>query len=244
VNEITGENESEKFPILPEFKLNLEQDQLREQQIKSFEDFFNDPSTIPPETGQKIEDAIRASADLSGRHELWTPTSHIQTVVVPSDDLETVEFIDPQEVTNDNPWVFTTNSQEEYSAALAAATHVAHVDPAGMSARYEHENEHIEALRETDPDARITLGVGFTAVQTGKEDFDINVYPFVVPTDAQVTKIGFAATLAHPHEPSPGDLDQLQKMGYSMDDLLERIDYYRNQGLNHIPFPKWYNAKN
>lgn len=238
MSEISSESGAEKYSILPEFRLDFAQSQpFPEQQTRSFEGFFNNPETIPPETGQKIEDAVRAATNLSQEHLVWTPASHIQTVLVPSDDLGVVRFIDPSEAISDCPWIFTTESQEDYDAALAATAYVAQVD---MGELFKHENEHIEALREVDPDARLVLGVGFTAVQTGEEDFDINIHPFVVPTDAQVTKIGFAATLAHPREPSPGDLEQLQKMGYSMNNLIDRIGYYRDQGLNHIPFPKWH----
>jgi hypothetical protein len=99
-----------------------------------------------------------------------------------------------------------------------------------------HEAQHGYAAKVQDADR-----VGFVVYRRLNAAGE-RIIQMAETADIRTTKLGRAAILAHPDEPSPNDLDGLQAMGYEdVHEVGSRITEHnqRGQGL-YIPVPRAY----
>ena len=112
----------------------------------------------------------------------------------------------------------------------------------------EHEQQHIDAISQivVTGDKSIDIAAGLAVVRhpipLRKILGRFTVLAYVVPLQPPLSVIEHAAIVAHPDQPSPTDIHQLQKLGY---DSLEAagqaiVSHNARNPTFPLPIPRWF----
>jgi hypothetical protein len=211
-------------------------------------EFIQSSSSAQERVRNAIDAAIEVSSDQQGSELL---------LFNDISDHHKINFIDDIDQAKELfPWIIYTDNPDDYRDILNAHTKYLDAESAehnGMryaDYAFEHELEHLEGIRQMDPNARYSLQLEVAAYPAEGEDetkYALNFQPSILPVKTTMTKIGFALQRVYPTTPSEGDILAIHNMGYeSPEEVIERARRYNDQGLHlgrPYPVPKWYRDK-
>lgn len=186
-----------------------------------------------------VEQALEAAPIVYLDEETISPTSNTGLEVFKHQpDDETVHWNHGTE-RGAKPGEIILPDNQEYQEVLQEVDRVQGMNIIGE--RMRHEREHVLAAHALAT-VQSELGVRFWRVYDNRESisYRIGSQPFARILDLTTTKLGMGTIMAHPIEPSEGDLMDLESIGYDIDEVGYKATEHNTMHDDKLAIPLSY----